>query len=733
MQHITAQALNNSTFQWTLDFSQVAAFYSAISTSTIRMQVKNYSTDPAALLEWATAGSTGIITYSGVAQTAIFSATQTEVASLTGVKYFDIRVETAGHGEFVVAYGTIDFASGITLSASGPNGVIGTSIPDTVLILTSETISYPGVQPVSLANANLVVTAAQAAQTAAAASASSAAGSASTAAAISNLNLGVWGTRSAFSAASIPTGITAVLVLGLSAVGDSPKAVYVRVGSMPSHPGRVQTAAGAYTAAWWEIREPVIYPQQIAATGLSDDYPAIFNADLVAQALGSELVINQHHTILTTLTIVSPVRFTLGGQVSPAGTITLQFTGGIICPPLYQIFGMTGYSPSSTVIKLHDISFDVTPFLFGAHGDSTAAGGGTPDDTAVAAAFKCAMLSNLPLNLGEAIFLYTGSLQIDLNTLGSSQSQGFTIYGSSPGSSGLYFSYSTANGNAFRLYTSVASTQQITMRDMMIAGSFPGVLCALGLDNFADNIVLSTFTNVRWQNSYLSLTHQNEALRLNSANLVNFIGCQVNAYATPASYTGPFYGYAVRIRQGQELSFTGCSLGNAHKATAFTDSISYNCVFTGCGMENADYQSVIEASYVGGGYHVFNGCYLADTQVCGFSNQSSTTSEVFRVISSNTNPGTTVIVDPTHSRGIVVQDLRTITQPAFPTSGVPVLNTTGKFCLVVLEGGTGTPTLATPSSGTVNGISGQTISVVVPPGDTVTRTGGSAWVWYPVS
>ena len=69
-------------------------------------------------------------------------------------------------------------------------------------------------------------------------------------------------TRTAFAAANITdagTTITAVNTNGYSAAGDGGGALYKYVASEPSHPGKVQSADGA----WWELASPVIYPTML--------------------------------------------------------------------------------------------------------------------------------------------------------------------------------------------------------------------------------------------------------------------------------------------------------------------------------------------------------------------------------------------------------------------------------------------------------------------------------------
>lgn len=68
-------------------------------------------------------------------------------------------------------------------------------------------------------------------------------------------------TRTLFAQANIPPVVQFVLVAGYSAAGDGGGSIYKRVALQPSHPGKVQTADGA----WWEIVTPILDPRQFGA------------------------------------------------------------------------------------------------------------------------------------------------------------------------------------------------------------------------------------------------------------------------------------------------------------------------------------------------------------------------------------------------------------------------------------------------------------------------------------
>lgn len=83
-------------------------------------------------------------------------------------------------------------------------------------------------------------------------------------------------TRAAAVAASVPVGIQGFRTLGYAALNDGGHALWVRVGSEPAHPGKLQSTDGA----WWELdRYQVITPEQFGAVGngAADDTTAIQN------------------------------------------------------------------------------------------------------------------------------------------------------------------------------------------------------------------------------------------------------------------------------------------------------------------------------------------------------------------------------------------------------------------------------------------------------------------------
>ena len=211
MQQLDLRTSNNQTFILTLDATDLATLYPSLSAYTWRMQIKNYETDATPLLEFVTSGTQGVATFtSGTPALVRFTASQIYVVSISGLKYFDIRIETAS-GEFVVAYGTVTFYSGVSLyvGSSADTG-FGTGIGDTVLVANNSLVSPPGIAPISGSQAYSVLNLVSAAATAAAASATAAAASATAAAASESATVAAGTTAVSNVAAAAATGVASI-------------------------------------------------------------------------------------------------------------------------------------------------------------------------------------------------------------------------------------------------------------------------------------------------------------------------------------------------------------------------------------------------------------------------------------------------------------------------------------------------------------------------------------------
>ncbi|SDP92565.1 Carbohydrate binding domain-containing protein [Phyllobacterium sp. YR620] len=83
-------------------------------------------------------------------------------------------------------------------------------------------------------------------------------------------------TKAAAEAATISGGINTIRLLGYGSAGDGGGGLYVRVGSEPSHAGKLQSADGA----WWQLSTDTAHPRMFNAPGnlTGDDSPAVQKA-----------------------------------------------------------------------------------------------------------------------------------------------------------------------------------------------------------------------------------------------------------------------------------------------------------------------------------------------------------------------------------------------------------------------------------------------------------------------
>jgi hypothetical protein len=118
--------------------------------------------------------------------------------------------------------------------------------------------------------------------------------------------------KAALEAANVPTAVGALQLLGYSSPGDGGEAIYMRVVSEPSHPGKIQSADGA----WWELAEHEITPQMLGAKGdgVTGDSTAIRRALLAAEALAA-------------IVRVPPATYIIDSQISGVDNVRLVGNG----------------------------------------------------------------------------------------------------------------------------------------------------------------------------------------------------------------------------------------------------------------------------------------------------------------------------------------------------------------------------------------------------------------------
>jgi hypothetical protein len=358
----------------------------------------------------------------------------------------------------------------------------------------------------------------------------------------------------------------------------------------------------------------------------------------------------------------------------------------------------------------------VNVLYFGAVGDDT-----TAVDSQVEDAFGVALTSGLPLYFPSGTYKFATTSQTTWDFSGYN-TKTLKIYGDGSGRTILNFPNVTAS-IAFQLKCNT-DWYDLSMSDLSITGSLPGVLFCVGNNDYSDPLNVANFTNIIVLNP--SNNPAAEAIRLNYVVNSNFIGVRGNCYADGV---GNNEGTALRARQVEFCTFVNGSYGNAEYGVRFTDGFSFGNVFLGTDHENVDYCVSTDTANSGNNTFV-GGQFSLWTQAC-FKRTGSLSTNAITVINANYSNGVSPapIIDATNFGKIRLIDGQSISTPSFPSSGVNVANITGKKVLVTFWGGS-------VSQVTVNGfgIGIASGSVVVEHGQTVslTYTGSPTWLWQPL-
>lgn len=194
-----------------------------------------------------------------------------------------------GHQSDPSENGIYDASSGIwtrSLDFDSPRDFLdGTLVNVTEGSVNGETVFMVGItdDPVVVGTSHITITNyfSQVQSAAAVAAAASAAASAAIAAASATLEFDSYANAAA---ATIPSGETFIRLAGYTSKGDFGGALYKKVNAQPSHPGKIQSADGA----WWEIVEPVLMPEMFGATAAaSDAYTGMADCITTCIALGA--------------------------------------------------------------------------------------------------------------------------------------------------------------------------------------------------------------------------------------------------------------------------------------------------------------------------------------------------------------------------------------------------------------------------------------------------------------
>lgn len=115
MTSYTLRAANNCSFQWTRDFSAVAAVYD-LSTATVRMDFRRSPNDRGQAIYAFSSTNTadGVFTFDSSTGLGVFTAPEIDMSFMSGTMYFDSRLELAS-GEIVPLFeGKVIWRQGIT-------------------------------------------------------------------------------------------------------------------------------------------------------------------------------------------------------------------------------------------------------------------------------------------------------------------------------------------------------------------------------------------------------------------------------------------------------------------------------------------------------------------------------------------------------------------------------------------------------------------------------------------
>jgi hypothetical protein len=136
-----------------------------------------------------------------------------------------------------------------------------------------------------------------------------------------------YATRTALIAANIPSSVTFVRTAGYTSVGDGGHALYERVGSQPSHAGKLQTADGG----WWEIADNELEPRQFgviywSSTDQSTEAQNFISTCTALQRPGRIAGFIRANNLVATDRLIL-----IGNDPFTSGFITTSTTGTMLC------------------------------------------------------------------------------------------------------------------------------------------------------------------------------------------------------------------------------------------------------------------------------------------------------------------------------------------------------------------------------------------------------------------
>lgn len=138
-------------------------------------------------------------------------------------------------------------------------------------------------------------------------------------------------TAAAVARAALGTSSSFLQIAGYYAAGDGGGALYRRVNTAPSHPGKLQSADGA----WWELAQTIVNPFMFGARGGStnDDTAAINNAVSFFGANDGTIELTATHRLTANVTIppnVTVIKRAAGRFWAASAAIALTLLGPFV-------------------------------------------------------------------------------------------------------------------------------------------------------------------------------------------------------------------------------------------------------------------------------------------------------------------------------------------------------------------------------------------------------------------
>ncbi|HKR17665.1 hypothetical protein [Rhizorhapis sp.] len=372
----------------------------------------------------------------------------------------------------------------------------------------------------------------------------------------------------------------------------------------------------------------------------------------------------------------------------------------------------TGSTLRTTAAVINDLGLNVKGY--GALGD-----GSTNDYTHFTDTLAQCVATGAPMFIPPGDYLWdltsVGTASWDVTRTVRGAKRAIPIIGAGLGQTSIHITNGTS------IAWQIASSSDwfdLTLEGFTVYGAMDIPLLVIGKNDYSDPVNMMAIKNVSVENSYNGTG--NEAVRLNYITGGEAINLRCNSYSNGS---GTNKGSALRIRQGEFLSFVGGAAGNAARGVDFTDGVSFGCTFIGQTYENSDY--CFSNRSANSGAHTVMGSQFSNVATYAIYSSASLSGEPLTFIGNNYTPSG-ALVDPSNYSGVRIVHSRSVSTPSLPASTVAATNTTGHSVMVYIWGGTVTAV-------TVDGFAfGLTSGVfIVQPGSTiaVTYSVAPSWQW----